>query len=108
MIIGNNNYNPEANNFKNKMNAIKNNANTIGQHSNEIHMNQYKDVNNSEEMLSQSLEMLQERFNKGLISYDDFVKCKSYAVAKEKGLTRLEGKDYVVQDGDIMHFRFAV
>ena len=32
----------------------------------------------------------------------------SYAAAKEKGLTRLEGKDYVVQDGDIVHFRFAV
>ena len=28
--------------------------------------------------------------------------------AKEKGLVRLEGKDYVVQDGDIMHFRFNV
>ncbi len=27
---------------------------------------------------------------------------------KDKGLTRLEGKDYVVQDGDIVHFRFAV
>ena len=52
-------------------------------------------------------------FEKGFIraevtSYDDFVKCGSYAAAKEKGLTRLEGKDYVVQDGDIVHFRFAV
>ena len=41
-------------------------------------------------------------------SYKDFVDCGSYAVAREKGLTRLEGKEYVVQDGDIMHFRFAV
>ena len=41
-------------------------------------------------------------------SYKDFVECGSYAVAREKGLTRLEGKEYVVQDGDIMHFRFAV
>ena len=43
-----------------------------------------------------------------VISYDDFVACNgSYTLAKEKGLMRLEGKDYVVQDGDIMHFRFA-
>lgn len=43
-----------------------------------------------------------------VISYEDFVACDgSYTVAKEKGLMRLEGKDYVVQDGDIMHFRFA-
>lgn len=41
-------------------------------------------------------------------AYDDFVACKSYAVAREKGLTRLEGKDYVFQDGDIVHIRFAV
>ncbi len=43
-----------------------------------------------------------------VISYDDFVACNgSYTLAKEKGLMCLEGKDYVVQDGDIMHFRFA-
>ena len=43
-----------------------------------------------------------------VISYEDFLACDgSYTVAKEKGLMRLEGKDYVVQDGDIMHFRFA-
>lgn len=52
-------------------------------------------------------------FEKGFIraevtSYEDFVNCGSYTAAKEKGLTRLEGKDYVVQDGDIVHFRFAV
>jgi len=52
-------------------------------------------------------------FEKGFIraevtAYKDFIECKSYAVAKEKGLTRLEGKDYVVQDGDIVHFRFSV
>lgn len=52
-------------------------------------------------------------FEKGFIraevtSYDDFVNAGSYVIAKEKGVTRLEGKDYVVQDGDIMHFRFAV
>ena len=43
-----------------------------------------------------------------VISYEDFLACEgSYTTAKEKGLMRLEGKDYVVQDGDIMHFRFA-
>lgn len=43
-----------------------------------------------------------------VISYEDFVACNgSYVIAKEKGLIRLEGKDYIVQDGDIMHFRFA-
>lgn len=52
-------------------------------------------------------------FEKGFIraevtAYEDFLQAKSYSVAKEKGLTRLEGKDYVVQDGDIVHFRFAV
>lgn len=41
-------------------------------------------------------------------SYDDFTACGSYAAAREKGVTRLEGKEYIVQDGDIMHFRFAV
>ena len=40
--------------------------------------------------------------------YDDFIKCGSYTAAREKGLTRLEGKEYIVQNGDIMHFRFAV
>ena len=39
--------------------------------------------------------------------YEDFVNCGSYVVAREKGLTRLEGKDYIVQDGDLLHIRFA-
>jgi hypothetical protein len=43
-----------------------------------------------------------------IISYDDYVKCGSEAVAKEKGLMRLEGKDYVVKDGDCVNFRFNV
>lgn len=51
-------------------------------------------------------------FEKGFIkaevtSYKDFIACGSYAACKEKGLTRMEGKEYVVQDGDIVHFRFA-
>lgn len=52
-------------------------------------------------------------FEKGFIraevtSYKDFAECGSYNTCKDKGVTRLEGKDYIVQDGDIVHFRFAV
>lgn len=52
-------------------------------------------------------------FEKGFIraevtGYNDFVNAGSYAAARDKGVTRLEGKDYVVQDGDIVHFRFNV
>ena len=43
-----------------------------------------------------------------VVSYDDLMECKSHSAAKEKGLIRLEGKDYVVKDGDIMLFRFNV
>ncbi len=42
------------------------------------------------------------------IAYDDFVKHKGESGAKEAGRMRLEGKDYVVRDGDVMHFRFNV
>jgi GTP-binding protein YchF len=42
------------------------------------------------------------------IAFDDYVKYKGEAGAKEAGRMRLEGKDYVVQDGDVMHFRFNV
>ena len=42
------------------------------------------------------------------VSYDDLMACGAHTAAKEKGLVRLEGKDYVVQDGDIMLFRFNV
>jgi len=41
------------------------------------------------------------------IAYDDFVALGGEAGAKEAGKMRLEGKDYVVQDGDVMYFRFA-
>lgn len=52
-------------------------------------------------------------FEKGFIraevvSFDDLMKCGSMANAKEKGLVRLEGKDYVMNDGDIVLFRFNV
>jgi len=43
-----------------------------------------------------------------VIGYEDFVACGSEAAAKEKGKLRLEGKEYLVQDGDLMHFRFGV
>lgn len=52
-------------------------------------------------------------FEKGFIraetiSYNDFVQAGSEAKAKEAGKMRTEGKEYVVQDGDVMHFRFNV
>ena len=43
-----------------------------------------------------------------IVSYDDLVECGSEAAAKEKGLYRLEGKEYVMKDGDIVNFRFNV
>ena len=43
-----------------------------------------------------------------VISYEDFVSCGGEAKAKEAGKLRLEGKDYIVQDGDVMHFKFNV
>jgi GTP-binding protein YchF len=43
-----------------------------------------------------------------VIAYDDYIAAGGEAGAKEKGLMRLEGKEYVVQDGDVMHFRFNV
>jgi ribosome-binding ATPase YchF (GTP1/OBG family) len=43
-----------------------------------------------------------------VISYEDFVHYQSEAAARENGKLRIEGKEYVVQDGDVMHFRFNV
>jgi GTP-binding protein YchF len=43
-----------------------------------------------------------------VISYEDFIACKGEQGAKEAGKMRLEGKAYVVRDGDVMHFRFNV
>lgn len=42
------------------------------------------------------------------VAYDDLVKCGSVAAAREKGLYRMEGKEYVVKDGDVMLFKFNV
>jgi ribosome-binding ATPase YchF (GTP1/OBG family) len=52
-------------------------------------------------------------FEKGFIraevmSYDDLIECGSELKVKEAGKARLEGKDYIMQDGDICHFRFNV
>ena len=43
-----------------------------------------------------------------IVSFDDLEACGSQNAAKEKGLVRLEGKDYVMKDGDVTHFRFNV
>jgi ribosome-binding ATPase YchF (GTP1/OBG family) len=52
-------------------------------------------------------------FEKGFIraecvAYSDFIQYKGEAGAKEAGKWRLEGKDYIVKDGDVLHFRFNV
>lgn len=43
-----------------------------------------------------------------VVGYDHLVECQSYNAAKDKGLVRSEGKEYVVQDGDVILFRFNV
>ena len=43
-----------------------------------------------------------------VIAYDDFIACRGEQGAKDAGKWRLEGKDYIVQDGDVVHFRFNV
>jgi ribosome-binding ATPase YchF (GTP1/OBG family) len=52
-------------------------------------------------------------FEKGFIraetiAYEDYIACGGEQGAKDKGKLRTEGKEYVVQDGDVMHFRFNV
>ncbi|MBO6272477.1 redox-regulated ATPase YchF [bacterium] len=52
-------------------------------------------------------------FEKGFIRaeitpYKDFVELGSYPACKDKGVTRIEGKEYIIQDGDLVHFRFNV
>ncbi|RXJ92871.1 redox-regulated ATPase YchF [Malaciobacter molluscorum] len=61
----------------------------------------------------QAAAVIHNDFEKGfikaeVISYDDFVNLGGESKCKEAGKLRLEGKDYVVQDGDVMHFRFNV
>lgn len=61
----------------------------------------------------QSAGVIHTDFEKGFIraevvAYDDFIACNGEQGAKEAGKWRLEGKDYITQDGDVMHFRFNV
>jgi ribosome-binding ATPase len=61
----------------------------------------------------QAASVIHTDFEKGfikaeVISYEDFVKYGSEAAAREAGRLRIEGKEYVVKDGDVMHFRFNV
>jgi len=61
----------------------------------------------------QAASVIHTDFEKGfikaeVIAYEDFVHYKSEAAARENGKLRIEGKEYVVQDGDVMHFRFNV
>ena len=61
----------------------------------------------------QAAGVIHANFEKGfiraeVIAYDDFIKFNGEAGAKEAGKWRLEGKEYIVRDGDIMHFRFNV
>ncbi|MEI8059796.1 MAG: DUF933 domain-containing protein, partial [Ferruginibacter sp.] len=43
-----------------------------------------------------------------VIAYDDFIQYKNEAACRENGKLRIEGKEYLVKDGDVMHFRFNV
>ncbi len=61
----------------------------------------------------QAASVIHTDFEKGfikaeVIAYDDFLQYKSEAVCRENGRLRIEGKEYLVKDGDIMHFRFNV
>lgn len=61
----------------------------------------------------QAASVIHTDFEKGfikaeVISYNDFIQYGSEASARENGRLRIEGKEYVVQDGDVMHFRFNV
>ena len=61
----------------------------------------------------QAASVIHTDFEKGfikaeVIGYDDFIKYGSEAAAREAGRLRIEGKEYVVKDGDVMHFRFNV
>jgi hypothetical protein len=42
-----------------------------------------------------------------VVSYTDLMAASSFQAARDKGLLRLEGRDYIIQDGDIVHIRFS-
>ena len=61
----------------------------------------------------QAASVIHTDFEKGfikaeVIAYEDFIQYKSEAVCRENGRLRIEGKEYLVKDGDVMHFRFNV
>ncbi len=61
----------------------------------------------------QAASVIHTDFEKGfikaeVISYEDYIKYGSEAAARDNGRLRIEGKEYIVQDGDVMHFRFNV
>jgi len=61
----------------------------------------------------QAASVIHTDFEKGfikaeVIGYDDYIKYQSEAACREAGKLRIEGKDYIVKDGDVMHFRFNV
>ena len=61
----------------------------------------------------QAASVIHTDFEKGfikaeVIAFDDFIQYKSEAACRENGKLRIEGKEYIVQDGDVMHFRFNV
>ncbi len=43
-----------------------------------------------------------------MVAYNDLIACGTHAAARDKGLIRSEGKEYVMQDGDVVLFRFNV
>jgi GTP-binding protein YchF len=64
-------------------------------------------------MAPKAASVIHNDFEKGfiraeVISYDDFISCGGETATKEAGKMRLEGKEYIVEDGDVMHFRFNV
>jgi GTP-binding protein YchF len=61
----------------------------------------------------QAASVIHTDFEKGfikaeVIAFDDFIKYKSEAACRDNGKLRIEGKEYIVKDGDVMHFRFNV
>ena len=61
----------------------------------------------------QAASVIHTDFEKGfikaeVIGYDDFINYGSEAACREAGRLRIEGKEYIVKDGDVMHFRFNV
>lgn len=67
---------------------------------------------NKGDLAPQAAGVIHTDFEKGFVKaevifWEDFVRCGSEVKAKEQGLMRMEGKEYVVRDGDVMHFKFT-